>query len=137
MKTLAIIEALAKLVVPTVALVLIVGWWWRSRQTPDASAAATVDARELCDAYSQNEVAADQTFKDKSVLVTGVVNGIVSGSGGASVDLYCAGADVSAEFNEDQRTFVATLKDGDPVALLCLGDGAALGPRLRACRKAE
>lgn len=131
-----LVEALFQLAVAGVVLFFVVKTWLESREVPEADKAPSVDAGELCSAYAANEVAADQRFKGNSLVVTGVVNGITSTSDGASVDLYCSGVDVTADFNDTERSFVATLKDGDPVAILCLGNGSGLGPRLRNCRKA-
>lgn len=48
----------------------------KRREVLSQPATATVRAPDLWQAYQENEVAADQRFKDKVVIVTGVVENI-------------------------------------------------------------
>ena len=69
---------------------------------------ATISAMDLCEAYSANEVRADENYKGKTIYVTGNVKGIEKGNGRILVilegwpedqvytDVYCEVRDKSA-----------------------------------------
>jgi len=100
-------------------------------------AAAEVTAPELWAAYSRNAREADRQFRDKSVLVTGIVRSLERDFEGSMVARLSTGdayETVNAKLaTRDDPTMVGVIK-GRPVALLCVGRGTLLGaPQLASC----
>ena len=100
----------------------------------------TVTVAKYRDDYKANEVAADQTYQGKVVLVSGYVQKISSNFLGGSIVYVAEGPDDRGEaalayFDGDQDRNVAILKKGAAIKFLCVGDGNELNtPRLKDCR---
>ena len=94
--------------------------------------AVQVSGATLWADYQANEVAADDKYKGKRLLVSGSVAGIdKSGLTGESVILKLATANqfmpISAEMQDEEKSKAAKLSKGDSVKLLCSGNGMTLG----------
>lgn len=96
-------------------------------------------AEDLIGAYEKNEIAADEKFKGRRVVVTGKVDRIRTdllddpvvhlGGGFVSVDCY---------FDERHKRRLAKLSPGDQVKLRGVGKGQTLGsPQLGDCEVVE
>ena len=101
-----------------------------------AEDAIKVKSTELEKAYDENEVAADEKYKGKSLLVSGTVESINKGIGD---DMYVTLGEGSfvigcdAYFADDHKDDLKSLKKGQKVTVLCQGDGKLMGPQLRGC----
>lgn len=98
-----------------------------------------VSANDLLKAYKDNEIAANNKFKDKSVLVSGTLKSI--GAGITDKPLLTLKAGGEFEFNEPQATLAesdeakaASLSKGQKIKLLCIGNSEVAGtPMLKDC----
>jgi hypothetical protein len=100
-------------------------------------ASARVTAAELWAAYARDPAAADGQFRDRSVLVNGVVRSIERDFEGSMVARLSTGdafETVNAKLaTRNDPTMVGVIK-GRPVSLLCVGRGALMGaPQLGGC----
>jgi len=100
-------------------------------------ASAEVTAAELWAAYARDAADADRQFRDKSVVVNGIVQSIERDFEGSMVARLSTGdafETVNAKLaTRDDPTLVGVLK-GRTVSLLCVGRGALLGsPQLGGC----
>jgi hypothetical protein len=100
-------------------------------------ASAQVTAAELWAAYARDPAAADGQFRDRSVLVNGVVRSIERDFEGSMVARLSTGdafETVNAKLaTRNDPTMVGVIK-GRPVSLLCVGRGALMGaPQLGGC----
>ncbi|MBZ1392289.1 OB-fold putative lipoprotein [Psychrobacter pacificensis] len=99
--------------------------------------ATPVTAQEIFEAYDNNEVAADQQYKDKPLLVTGKVSGISSDfMDDAQVQLATSNEfmDVMASGDDTFNSAAATLSKGQKITMLCQGGGEVVGsPMLSDC----
>lgn len=99
--------------------------------------ATPVTAQEIFEAYDNNEVAADQQYKDKPLLVTGTVSGISSDfMDDAQVQLATSNEfmDVMASGDDTFNSAAATLSKGQKITMLCQGGGEVVGsPMLSDC----
>ena len=107
---------------------------------PSASEAPAteVTADQMYEAYHANEVAADERFKDKAVLVTGLVDSIDKDVMDNMVVQLRAGGSallgVRATIDPTEKAKVAALSKGSTHGFLCKGSGMIMGsPGLRAC----
>ncbi len=83
-----------------------------------------IPAKELYDRYEQNELAADDDFKNKRFIVTGEIQEIREDWGAPSVILYAGlGDTVMCRCEKDQRGRLAQMRSGDTVILegVCQG----------------
>lgn len=98
-----------------------------------------VKASELLSAYKNNEIAANQQFKDKTLLVTAIVESIDAGLMDEPYLVLKAGDQF--EFNKPQAHLAksdankaATLSKGQQVVLRCIGNSEIAGtPMLKDC----
>ena len=98
-------------------------------------------AQQLNDAYEANTVAADQRFKNKWLIVEGVVSETSTDMFG---DAYVS-LDVKDQFNRPRVKFIkseenklAQLKNGQKISAACIGDGDVLKtPMLKNCTLIE
>ena len=102
-----------------------------------AKAANEVTAAELWAAYARNAPEADRQFRDRSVIVNGIVNSVDRDYEGSMVARLSTGDafdTVNAKLaTRNDPTLVGVIK-GRPVSLLCVGRGALLGaPQLGGC----
>lgn len=100
-------------------------------------ASAQVTAAELWAAYARDPAAADGQFRDRSVLVNGVVRSVERDFEGSMVARLSTGdafETVNAKLaTRNDPTLVGVIK-GRPVSLLCVGRGALMGaPQLGGC----
>ncbi|WP_296223201.1 OB-fold protein [Ralstonia sp. UBA689] len=96
-----------------------------------------VKAEALFRAYDDNEVAADQKYKGKSLLVSGTVQSIDKDFTDGIVVKLGAGnpfMPVHAYLDKEHEAVAASLKKGAKVAWVCTGGGRIIGsPVLRKC----
>ncbi|MCT9265070.1 OB-fold putative lipoprotein [Acinetobacter baumannii] len=98
-----------------------------------------VTASQLLNAYKNNEVAANQQFKDKTLLVSATVNSIEAGLTDEPYLTLKAGGEY--EFNmpqahlaKEEQNKAANLSKGQKVKLLCTGNSEIAGtPMLADC----
>lgn len=101
--------------------------------------AIEVTADQLLNAYKNNEVAANQQFKGKKLLVSATIDSIQAGLGDEPYLSLRAGGEM--EFNRPQahladseQSKAATLNKGQKVKLLCVGNSEIAGsPMLADC----
>ena len=112
--------------------------------TPEAATPTetpmTVTADELLKGYKENELAGDQKFKDKNLIVTGKIESIESGIADMPYIMLKAGGDMEfmkpqAHFNKEDTPVLAQLKKGQAIKLQCVGNGEVGGmPMLKDCK---
>jgi len=100
-------------------------------------ASAQVTAAELWAAYARDSVEADRQFRDRSVVVSGIVRSIERDFEGSMVARLSTGdafETVNAKLaTRNDPTMVGVIK-GRSVSLLCVGRGALMGaPQLGGC----
>lgn len=83
-----------------------------------AAEAVQIEAAEMTRAFGANEVAAEQRFGDKPLLVSGSIAAIGLNDAGQPW-LALDGAGVLAVLGEDQADGVARLAKGDRATVLC------------------
>lgn len=90
---------------------------------------------ELFQAYSENEVRADQQYKHKKMLVTGQIRSIRSGVGDQPLVILVGGGRFEDVYARDIPAAQAVRLNRDQVAtLLCEGAGTiASTPQLKSC----
>lgn len=99
-----------------------------------------VSPNALLKAYKDNEVAANQMYKGKRLLLNARVASIEAGIGDEPYLVLAAGGDF--EFNRPQarlakgeENVAASLKKGQTINLLCIGNSEVGGtPMLKDCR---
>lgn len=92
-----------------------------------------VTARQIFEAYQNNEVAADRMYKGQMLEVTGTISGIDSDfSDDAVVKLATSNQfmDVMAKGDDDFNNAAAQLSKGQKVKLQCVGGGEIAGSAL-------
>lgn len=103
--------------------------------------AVPTTAKEMRDTYVSNEVAGDQRYYKKKLLVSGKIARINSGLGNRPYLTLQDGGDVSgaqASFKNPDIDQIGKLKKGADIQLVCFGGGVMLGtPILRDCEFAE
>lgn len=102
-----------------------------------ANSHAVANAAEVAKKYRENQVAADQIYNDKKLLVLGTVEGINSGLGNSPyVTLRSSNMFQSPQIHFDNIDVskVAALKKGQKVSFSCTGNGAIVGtPMFKDC----
>lgn len=99
-----------------------------------------VTADELLAAYKENELAGDQKYKGKTLLVTGVLDSIQSGMGDTPYLLLKAGDEFEfsmpqAHFDKSETDSLVALKKGESIQIQCVSDGEMMGsPMLKGCK---
>lgn len=95
----------------------------------------SVSAKDLFNAYKENEVSADAEYRDRILIVTGKVTKIAKDVMDDPYVNLAAGNDfdsVDAHFDKDGG--LASLKRGQQVTLRCRGNNVMLGdPQLADC----
>jgi hypothetical protein len=98
-----------------------------------------ITAEELWATYDKNELAGDQAYKDKTLVITGVVDSIESGLGDTPYLTLRAGDEYNfskpqAHFDKTETDSLVTLSKGDNITLKCKGNGEIMGsPMLSDC----
>ncbi|WP_454691161.1 OB-fold protein [Achromobacter aloeverae] len=99
-----------------------------------------VTAAQASEVYQENEVAGDQKFLGKKVLITGTLRSINSGLGNSPYLVFDsrAIAGPQAHFDKAQIERIAKLKKGQKVVVYCQGAGAIGGtPMFKPCLFAD
>lgn len=108
---------------------------------PAAAPAVQVEARKLFDDYQSNEVAADELYKGKELLVRGKVESIDKDfMGDIIVRLQTSNQFMSAmaSMEDSEKGRAARLAKGQSVAVRCTGRGIVIGtPSLGDCTFAD
>lgn len=108
-------------------------------ESAPAAPPVEVTANDLLKAYKDNEIAANNKFKDKSILVSATLKSI--GADFSDKPLLTLQAGGEFEFNEPQATLAesdetkaASLSKGQKIKLLCIGNSEVAGtPMLKDC----
>jgi hypothetical protein len=112
--------------------------WPKTASAPPLPSASTeVTAAELWAAYARNSAAADRQFRDKAVVVNGIVQSVDRDYDGSMVARLSTGDafdSVNARLaTRNDPSMVGVIK-GRTVSLLCVGRGALMGaPQLGGC----
>jgi hypothetical protein len=112
--------------------------WPKTAAAPPLPSASTdVTAAELWAAYARNSAEADRQFRDKAVVVNGIVQSVDRDYDGSMVARLSTGDafdSVNARLaTRNDPSMVGVIK-GRTVSLLCVGRGALLGaPQLGGC----
>jgi tRNA_anti-like len=100
-----------------------------------------VTARELYVYYNNNEVAADDRFKGKSILLAGVIEKISKDIFGSAYLVIDAGGileSVQASLATETGSHAGNFSPQTSIALICTGNGMILtSPMLKDCQTAE
>jgi ribosomal protein L40E len=112
-------------------------WPKTAAAPPIPKASAQVTASELWAAYARNAAGADHLYRDRSVVVSGIVRSIERDYEGSMVARLSTGdafETVNAKLaTRDDPSTLGVIK-GRNVSLLCVGRGALLGaPQLGGC----
>lgn len=94
-------------------------------------------AKEVATAYEKNEVAADQMYDDKLLILEAIVHEINSGIGNEPIIILAGGRGFlrpRAYFDKPDIGRISALSKGDRIKLVCLGNGITLGsPGFKKC----
>lgn len=99
----------------------------------------SVTPNELLKAYKENEVAANQQYKDKKLKINATIDSISSGIGDEPFLTLKAGGQFElnkpmAKLADSDKSKAAKLKKNQKVVLVCKGDGEMAGtPMLEDC----
>jgi hypothetical protein len=107
-----------------------------STNSSAASAAPIrVTASELFDAYNANEISADMEYRGRALIVSGAIQSIDAGlTGGAIVSLATINEFMPVRASGLRPGLAATLRKGQSLTVLCIGEGATGGsPWLADC----
>lgn len=96
--------------------------------TPDEKA-VEISATALTKAYEENELAADEKYKGKTLEVSGTVSNIAETLGSYTVQLkgHNIVLTVMCSFEESEKSNIAKLKKGQKATLIGKGDGFTAG----------
>lgn len=107
-------------------------------QTRQAKETVAARAIEIFDDYEANEVAADQKYKGKEIIIVGTVQSIDKDAFNAIVvhlQTRNQFMSVSATLQDKYESEAALMKRGDIVDFSCVGAGRVIGsPILKDCR---
>lgn len=99
-----------------------------------------ISAKQLAVAYEENEVAANLKYKNRPLLVRGHIDSIEAGFGDQPYIVLGVGKAFAlnrpqARLARGLENLAASLKKGQQVSLLCVGDSEVAGtPMLKSCR---
>ncbi|MDQ8995166.1 hypothetical protein RFH54_04285 [Acinetobacter soli] len=143
-----IFKWLAIIVVVLIILAVVFGKKETSEKSANTTAASEtaapeptieVTANELLKAYKNNEVAANQQYKGKKLLVSATIDSIQAGLGDEPYLVLKAGGDMEflkpqAHLASSEQAKAATLSKGQKLKLLCTGNSEVAGaPMLADC----
>lgn len=135
-------DALLTLVVVGVVLYMATMWVARGPALPPATGQSLptvptvfVDADQLGAAYEENEVAADRTYRDKRLRISGRVQTIGKDVVGTPYVTLGSGSvpKVQAMFSTADEPRLAALKTGEPITVECTGEGKLIWALGRKC----
>lgn len=96
-----------------------------------------VDAKTLFDEYQANEVAADDRYKGKKLLVRGTVQSVDKDFLDSIIVRLATSNQfmgAMARMEDGEKSQASRLRKGEKVAVLCEGGGIVIGtPSLRDC----
>jgi hypothetical protein len=108
------------------------------RSRPSSQAYESLTADELIQAFTENPIRAESTYKGKRFWVTGTIQGFEAGpAGGRSLHLSDAQPGwVFAKMGVGHGAEVEALSVGQTVALLCEGDDMTMAqfPAVKGCQ---
>lgn len=90
-----------------------------------------VSAAELSAEYAANESAADEKYKGKVILVTGVISEIYRGL--LNIPYVELEAGVRCNFSDNEDDVMLTLEEGKTISMKGQGDRLLFGVELRGC----
>lgn len=99
-------------------------------QVQPAAPAFTMTAKALTDEYKQNEVAADEKFKGKTVQISGTIGEIGKNAFDqmyVSIKTDLESMDLQAAFDDEHKNQLVTLKAGQPVKVQGEVSGLVMG----------
>jgi hypothetical protein len=100
-----------------------------------------ITARQLYVAYRDNEVSADERFKDKPILLTGPIDKISKDIFGSVYLVLNAGGlfeSAHATLAEESAARAGSFSRGTTISLLCTGSGMILmSPMLKDCQSSD
>lgn len=95
-------------------------------------------AKKMFSVYNNNQVKGDTLFKNKNIIISGIVDSINSGFGDIPYVVLKAGDmfdGVHISFKRDYRTLAGNLNKGQKVTYVCIGDSVIVGtPTLKSCQ---
>ena len=107
---------------------------------PPAAPAApdiNVSAEQLRRDYDGNEVSADEKYRNKMLVVTGIVTAVKKDPFGKPYVMLATGSmfeSVHARFATDRASDLRSFLRGDKVIMRCVGNNVVLGsPQLKDC----
>lgn len=89
----------------------------------------SIAAKDLTKAYDDNELAADQKYKGKSLAVSGKIENIAETFGNITVSLqgHNMVLTVMCSFEDSEKSNVTALKKGQQTTLVGVGEGMTAG----------
>ncbi|QBP10129.1 OB-fold protein [Cupriavidus metallidurans] len=111
-----------------------------SVNTTPAEPPVQVTANDLLNAYKENEIAANQKYKGKQLILKARISSIEAGMGDEPYLVLTAGSEFEfsrpqAHLARGQDAAAAALKKGQQVTLQCIGNSEVAGtPMLKDCR---
>lgn len=107
-------------------------------ETADSQAVIKVSAQKLFEDYSNNELAADERYKGKTLLVSGTIDGTGDGFGDRPYLTLDSGnmfRSIHARLEPGEANKAAQLQKGQTVKIKCVGESSAFGsPSLSQCK---
>lgn len=100
----------------------------------------SISATELINAYKENEIKADKTYKGKIVEVNGIVDGINSGIDDKAIVILSDGDEFSFDnvqccIDDENQDKACELKKGENVTIIGKADGEIAGtPFIKDCK---
>lgn len=101
-----------------------------------APTVANVTATQLFSEYRENEVAADEKYKGKSVVVTGEVESIgkdITDTMYVTLKTKSSVFGIQAFFSDAHKSTVASMKKGQRLSVKCQCDGKMMNVLLKHC----
>jgi asparagine N-glycosylation enzyme membrane subunit Stt3 len=110
---------------------------YKQNEKEEAVSYIEVSDKAILDAYKNNEIAADQTYKGKAVKVTGQVNSIEKSFGTAYItmnggDQYAIQS-VQCMFAKENEASLANLSKGQTVTVTGIVEGKSLNITIKDC----
>lgn len=107
-------------------------------ETSDSQAVIKVTAQKLYEDYGSNEQAADERYKGKTLLVSGVIDSVGNGFGDKPYLTLESGSmlrSVRARLDLAESAKAMQLEKGQTVQIKCIGESASFGsPTLSQCK---
>lgn len=107
-------------------------------ETTDSKAVLKVTAQQLYDDYNNNELAADERYKGKTLLVSGVIDSVNNSFGDRPYLTLESGSmfrGVRARLDPAETDKAVQLQKGQTVQIKCIGESLSFGsPTLSQCK---